>query len=177
MHGNTAKKKLVKARFTVKFKAPKGSFVVLSSHWKVKKQTPKAGSRAKAGTLVVLKVVKIKKKPEAAPKVSSSGPNLPEEFEADLKEQLGGQPFTSYCSISGWPCYVAGFAQSVPDTIVITLPVTDSAASKALGAQAARAAFSLTGNDFPSLQRVVVNFECGTFLAQVQRSAVPLLNQ
>jgi hypothetical protein len=53
-----AKTLLVKDGLSYKYKTPKGSFVALSKNWTVTKQSPKAKSKVKAGTTILLTVVK-----------------------------------------------------------------------------------------------------------------------
>jgi hypothetical protein len=53
-----AKNAIKKAGLRYSYSPPKGSFVVLSKHWTVTKQSPKAKSKVAAGTKIKLTVVK-----------------------------------------------------------------------------------------------------------------------
>ncbi|MET4781224.1 PASTA domain-containing protein [Glaciihabitans sp. UYNi722] len=174
--GDKAKKALASAGLKAKFLAPKGSSVWLAANWKVKSQSPKAGTKAKVGTVIKLKVVKRAISVATSPAVD---PALTAEFESELKAQMGVKSsFAELCTDPTlWGCYVNGFTQPVPNTIVVTLQIPNDADARVMGARAATAMFSLVGTKLTSLKFVQVVATDGSSLKIAARSEVPLLNQ
>ena len=173
--GDKAKKALTSAGFKTKFIAPKGSSVWVAANWKVTSQSPKAGTKVKPGTVIKLKVVKRVAPTGTSPAVD---PALAAAFESELKAQLGVSSFAEVCADPTlWGCYVNGFAQPVPNTIVVTLQIPNDADAKVMGAMAATAMFSLVGTKLTTVKFVQVVAADGSSLKIVARSAVPLLNK